>query len=124
MNLFQVLSLTATLSLSGLVVIAAGYRRMSRGSATAWLALWLTASIAIAKPELTVIAARGVGIQRGADLVLYCGLIGMLVGFFAVYVKLRRLEGTITTVVRQIAIDRAPPPTSRETTESGAEPPR
>jgi small membrane protein len=105
-NAFQIVTLAAIAAITGFVVIAIVKHRLSPRVGLAWLALWSTAGAAIAKPELTVIAARAMGIRRGADLVIYVSILAMLVGFFAVYVKLRKLESTITEIVRRIAIDR------------------
>ncbi len=55
-------------------------------------------------PDATTDIARRLGIQRGADLILYCTTIGMLVGFVMIYVRLRRLRRNLTLVVREIAI--------------------
>ncbi|MEK7731822.1 MAG: DUF2304 family protein, partial [Planctomycetota bacterium] len=52
---------------------------------------------------------------RGADLVLYCAVIVMLIGFFMVYARLRRLRRDLTLLSRHLAIrDAAPtsPPTN------------
>jgi hypothetical protein len=70
----------------------------------AWGLLWIAAAVAIAKPELTATIARALGIGRGTDLVLYFAILFMIFGFFAVYVRLRRMENNLTKVVRELAI--------------------
>ena len=70
----------------------------------AWGLLWIAAAVAIAKPELTATVARLLGIGRGTDLVLYVAILFMIFGFFAVYVRLRRVESDLTKVVRELAI--------------------
>ncbi|HEX2122655.1 MAG TPA: DUF2304 domain-containing protein [Thermoanaerobaculia bacterium] len=70
----------------------------------AWGLLWIAAAVAIAKPELTATIARALGIGRGTDLVLYFAILFMIFGFFAVYVRLRRIESDLTKVVRELAI--------------------
>lgn len=82
-------------------------RRTSMRVALAWSLLWLGAAIAIARPEITVVVANALGIARGADLVFYLAILGMFLGFFAVYVRLRRLETELTRIVRELAL-RAP----------------
>ena len=57
-----------------------------------WVALWLTALVAAAFPDLTTIAANAVGIDRGKDLVMYLATVVMMAGFFAVYLRLRRIR--------------------------------
>ena len=69
-----------------------------------WALLWAAAGIAIARPDITVVIARRLGIGRGADLVLYCSVVGMGVGFLWVYAKLQKLRREMTTLVREIAL--------------------
>ena len=73
-------------------------------TAFAWSLLWIAAAVAIIRPSITSTIAHFLGIGRGADLVFYCAILGMLAGFFAVYIRLKRLEGDITRLVRAIAI--------------------
>ena len=110
MTAFQLIALSGIAIICAVLVVGIGRRRLSTTSGLAWLMLWAVAGIAIAQPELTVVVAQALGIRRGADLVMYSGVLASLVGFFAVFVRIRRLEGTITEVVRQIAIDRATNP--------------
>ena len=70
----------------------------------AWGLLWIAAAVAIANPDLTVIVARALGIGRGTDLVLYVAILAMVFGFFAVYVRMRRIESDLTKIVRELAI--------------------
>ena len=70
----------------------------------AWALLWLVAGIAIARPGITAAVARALGIGRGADLVLYCTGVGMLVGVLMMYARLRRLRRDVTLLVRHLAI--------------------
>ena len=109
MTRFQIVAI----SLAGgfaILSLAAVFRHwIGTRSGLAWFLLWSSAALAVAFPDLTVLVARMLGIARGADLVFYCAILGMFVGFFAVYVKLRRLERTLTLIVRHIALVEAPP---------------
>jgi hypothetical protein len=58
----------------------------------------------LSDPELTKLAARAVGIQRGVDLVLYLAVLGGVMGFFAVSIRFRRLERQMTTLVRELSM--------------------
>ena len=69
-----------------------------------WILLWAAAAIAIARPRLTVLAARALGIDRGADLIFYLAILATLIGFFLIYVRLRRVEENLTHLVRHLAI--------------------
>ena len=59
---------------------------------------------AFAWPEITTKIAHLLGIRRGADLVLYCSVVVMLVGFLVVYIRMRRLQRELTLIVRHLAI--------------------
>lgn len=79
-------------------------RTLTRRVGLLWALLWIGTAIAIARPQLTADVARALGIGRGADLVLYFAILGMAFGFFVVYVRMRRLEGDLTRIVRELAI--------------------
>ena len=104
MNIFQILGVSLLVALIAVTAAAALRRRMAWGPALFWIALWVAGGIAIADPQITVVVARFLGIDRGADLVFYCGILAMFAGFFFTYVMLRRIDGNITRLVRQIAI--------------------
>ena len=70
-----------------------------------WLSVWMTVGTTIIWPQATALVARWLGIGRGADLVLYVSVLTMLVGFFYVYTRFRRLDRTITLLVRRLAVD-------------------
>lgn len=69
--------------------------------------VWLAAAVAIWWPELTVYLANAVGIQRGADLVLYLFVLVFLGAGFYFYSQSVRLERQLTDVVRHVAINEA-----------------
>jgi len=127
-SLFQVLALSG-LVLLVIITIAATFRgSIGHMGAVAWLLVWIAAGIAIAWPTLTARMARLLGIGRGTDLVLYCAVVVMLVGFLMVYARLRRLRRELTLLVRHLAIEEAlggpgtgrqdrPEGTGRETTD-------
>jgi len=107
MNLFQIL---ATAMVTGLFCLSLA--AMLRGWATrreglAWAVVWLATGLAILQPDLTTVVAKSLGIHRGADLVLYCTVIVMLVGFFMVYARLRRLRRDVTLLTRHLALREA-----------------
>lgn len=80
------------------------YRRgRSRREIALWAVLWGMGLIVSIRPSLTTAVARALGIGRGADLVFYCGIVVMLVGFLMVYLRLRRLRREMTLLVRHIA---------------------
>jgi hypothetical protein len=58
-------------------------------------------------PDLSAEIASIVGVGRGADLLLYLGLVGLLFICLLLYSKVRELEAALTDVVRGIAIAEA-----------------
>ncbi len=106
MTNFQILGVGFSGLFALLAVGAAARGRLSWPAGLAWTTLWVTAAIAIANPGLTVVIAGWLGIARGADLIFYCGILAMFVGFFVVLGRLRRIEENITTIVREIAVER------------------
>ncbi len=104
MRLFQVLVLPFIA-----VMFAVSARGLLRARArppvsVLWLLLWSAAAAAVAMPDLTTEVARVLGIRRGADLLVYCTVLGFLVGFYLVYLKVRQLTREITLLTRELAL--------------------
>jgi small membrane protein len=55
-------------------------------------------------PESANSLARVVGVGRGADLVLYCFMLGAFIAIFNVHLRLRSQSETMTELARQLAI--------------------
>lgn len=104
MTPFQLGSLVLLAAVIGLTSRALSRRRLSPAMGVAWLALWMLGAAAIAWPESTARLARSVGIARGADLVSYLAILAMLIGFFVLYLRLKRIETQITLIVREMAL--------------------
>ncbi len=104
LNLFQVLAGLGLLGLIGVTMAAVGRGLVNRREATFLCLLWIAAGVAVVYPRITVIVARVLGIGRGADLVSYCAVVFMMVGFSMIYVRLRRLRREVTLLVRELAI--------------------
>ncbi len=127
MNLFQTLALIAIAALFVLTLIAAVRGWATRRDALLWALLWLVAGVTIMWPGVTKVIANALGIGRGADLVLYCAVVVMMIGFLMVYVRLRRIRREMTLLVRELAIrdaisERKPPSDeaiSHEATKEG-----
>jgi hypothetical protein len=112
MTTFQWITIPLLLALFAGSAAATVRRRLSLRAGFLWSLLWLAAASAIAWPQLTVRVATLLGIGRGADLVLYLAVVGMFIGFFLVFLRLRRIENNLTKIVRQIAVSAPlePPP--------------
>lgn len=118
MNAFQwiVLPILAILLLERLVKLISG--RGSRRVALFWASLWGGAVVAIARPNLTTTIATSMGISRGADLVVYFAVLFGFIGFYMIYVRMRRLDANLTLLVRKIAIDNPMSVESKQDSES------
>ncbi len=104
MNLFQILALFVVGVFFVATWAAALRGSLARRDGFLWVTVWVGAAIAIIWPGVTRVVARALGIGRGADLVFYCAVVVMLIGFLMTYARLRRLRQDLTTVVRHLAI--------------------
>jgi hypothetical protein len=101
---FQTVGLPLLFLLVVVTIVAIARQALTRRAGIGWMLLWLIAAYAIAKPSITMSIAHLLGIGRGADLVFYCGILGMLIGFFLIYIRIKRLEQENTVLVRHIAL--------------------
>ena len=69
-----------------------------------WTLVWVAAAITIAFPETTQFFADLLGIGRGADLILYVGLLAAFYLIFRLHVTHDRLEQETTEIVRALAL--------------------
>ena len=121
MNAFQwiVLPVLIILLLERLVKLLSG--RGSRRVALFWGVVWCGAAIAIAWPHLTTTIATRMGISRGTDLVVYFAVLFGFIGFYMIYVRMRRLDANLTLLVRKLAIEH--PVSMESSVETGSEQP-
>lgn len=56
-------------------------------------------------PEWTNVLAKKLGVGRGADLVLYIGIVLFYFVVLKLYARMRKLEQQITELIRKQAID-------------------
>lgn len=108
MNAFQWITLSAL----GLLLLRDGIGLLfrpptfRRDRLVRWV-IWAAAFAAIANPDITVVVANAIGIQRGTDLVLYVFVLAFLGTAFYFYAQYTRLHRQLTEVVRHIAIQEA-----------------
>jgi hypothetical protein len=121
LNLIQMILLVFVASLLLVALIATIRGRVSRVAGALWVVICLGGGAAVIWPGLTTRVARFLGIGRGTDLILYGTVVGMVLGFIMMYIRIRRLRRDITLLVRQIAIRDAA--VTAETSESESAPP-
>jgi hypothetical protein len=105
MSAFQYLVMAVLVLLAWATVRAAMRGGIRKRIATFWLLIWAAVGVAALWPRSTLIAARALGIGRGADLVMYSSVLAMLIGFFYIYTRFRRLDRSLTLLVRRLAVD-------------------
>jgi hypothetical protein len=108
MSAFQIIALTVLVLFTALT--AASFARSRRPAVLLWILVWGAAGVAIAVPNSTTWVAHALGIERGADLVFYFAVLGGLVAFFLVFLRLRGLNREITLLTRHIATANPRPP--------------
>jgi hypothetical protein len=107
MNLFQWLTLPALSAILAaecfaLVRKSGGWKpRLLRCT------VWGAAAAAIIDPDLLQTVATRIGIGRGADLVLYLGVLAFVAVSFYFYSRYVRLQRQLTDIVRHLAIQNA-----------------
>ena len=103
LNVFQliVVPLAALLFARSIVLLGRANRRRS---AAIWAILWLAAGVTVLRPGTTIWVARGLGIGRGTDLVLYIFVITFLIAAFYFYNRMLKLEAALTEIVRELAL--------------------
>lgn len=107
LNAFQwvMLPVLALFLVGGIVAAARG--GLNRRAGVMWGVVWLAAVVAVLRPGVTQWLANRLGITRGADLIFYCAVLVMLIGFWMVYLRLRRVREDITRLVRHLALQEA-----------------
>ncbi len=80
-------------------------QKMSLGNVIAWSLLWLVVLVVFWAPDSTGYLAQALGITRGADLMIYSSVLLIFFLLFKIFVRLNKIEESITKLVRQRAID-------------------
>ncbi len=113
MSPFQLLGLGAAALMAMVSALAMARTPSRRVPLLPWLALWTLAAVAFAVPDATTRFAHLLGIGRGADVVLYCAVLGGLLVAFRLSMAQRRLERELTLLVRELAVQQARQPEER-----------
>jgi len=79
-------------------------QRVSASWLTSWLLLWLAVILVAISPQSTDILAKYVGVERGADLLVYSAVVILYYGLYRMMVKQEKLQQELTSLVRKIAI--------------------
>jgi len=93
-----------------LFVLWRTFARYKRGDITSqelalWTVFWLLVGVVTLVPKKTDVVAQWLGVERGADLLVYLSIIVLFFIVFRIIVKLEKIDRDITKVVRKIALD-------------------
>jgi hypothetical protein len=104
LTLFQqtLLAVVGLMLLGSIAALIKGWATRREG--LIWVGICLAVGVAVLWPSITSRIAKTFGIGRGADLVFYCAVIVMVIGFWMVYIRLRRVRREITLIVRHQAM--------------------
>ncbi len=70
-----------------------------------WSVFWLLVAVVALVPKATDVVARFVGVERGADLLVYLSIMVLFFAVFKIIVKLEKIDRDVTVVVRKMALD-------------------
>jgi len=96
--------------------VLAGFRRrrVSPRGIVFWTLMWLLVGVVAVWPDVTYVVADLVGITRGADLVLYLGLLLVFLILFRGAVRMEKIERDLAAIVRVLALRDVSTPADRE----------
>jgi len=69
-----------------------------------WLIFWVLVGIATLIPKKTDVIAQFLGVERGADLLVYLSIIVLFFVVFRIIVKLEKIDRALTKIVRNAAL--------------------
>lgn len=118
MNRFQLVFL-AVGGLQALVALGRFLRSRHAGSLV-FAVIWIVAAGIVLRPDVSTSIARAVGIGRGVDFITYTLLTVFLWAHYQHYLRYKRLENHVTTLVRELAIASAARPASLPPSDASA----
>ena len=69
-----------------------------------WLIFWFLVALAAIWPKKTDVIAQWLGVERGADLLVYISIIVIFFLLFRLIVKLEKIDRAITEIIRDRAL--------------------
>jgi hypothetical protein len=96
----------ALLALFAVLRIIQNYRtsNLSGSASFFWFLIWIVVAVIFWFPDIASRLALTVGIGRGADLITYSAILVLVYLVYRLFVRLERLEHTITTLTRTITL--------------------
>ena len=78
-------------------------REISIGEFVFWSVTWIVLILLAVFPEYTFLLSRKIGIQRGVDIFVYGGIMLLFYMLFRMYVRVEKMEQSLTKIVRELA---------------------
>ena len=94
--------LAALLVLKGVIDVLKKKARLAQSFV--WVIFWALVVVAFWRPDATQYVANVLQVGRGADAVLYIGILAVCIALFKIYNKVERMDRNFTSLVRKIAI--------------------
>lgn len=69
-----------------------------------WSILWLAVIAVAFAPQVTDVIANRVGVEKGADLIVYTAVVVFCYAMYRVLVRQEEMQREITRLVREVAI--------------------
>ena len=110
LNAFQWIALTFLLLILIWELYVAIRGHFNRALWLLRVSLWIATGLAIYRPDELTRLAKIVGVQRGADLVLYVTVLVFFATSLFLYARCIQLQQQITKIVRHLAIQEARSP--------------
>lgn len=82
-------------------------RKVSKYWLLVFCLFWTVVAVVAITPQTTDVVAKYVGVGRGADLLVYVGVVVLFYIVHRLMLKQQQLSDEMTELVRQVAIERA-----------------
>ena len=104
MVVLQICVTVAVLFAVSRVIILLRKRQISLPMAMFWIVVWTAALVSVFVPQVVNFFSALVGVQRGADLLVYASILALFYLIFRTNAKIDNTERKLTELVRQQAI--------------------
>lgn len=106
MEIIQILIVLFALFAYSRVVARTKDKKVNQKEFLFWSIVWIGIIIVALIPGISGLFADFFGIGRGADFIVYIGVIVLFYLMFRLYVKAEKTEKDITKLVREIALNK------------------
>ncbi len=106
MQLIQIFGIVFALFLLVKTIQKFKKEKLKASSFVFWSIIWTAIIIVSILPSTTSFLANILGVGRGIDIAIYVSIIILFFLIFQIYIKLQKIEETITSLVSRIAIEK------------------